>query len=93
METISYSIQNLKCGGCAAQISSQLLKIEGVENVVVNEDESNVDIDCMEYVDQNEIIETLSEIGYPLMDAENSLGKKAKSYVSCMIGRVKNSEN
>lgn len=33
------------------------------------------------------IAEKLSDMGYPLV-GENGMLKKAKSYVSCMIGRV-----
>lgn len=34
------------------------------------------------------VIQRLSELGYPVNDETNSLGKKIKSYVSCAIGRI-----
>ena len=35
-------IQNLKCGGCANTIETELLKIDGVTQVLVNEEDSKV---------------------------------------------------
>lgn len=92
MTTNNYLIQNLKCGGCATQIKSSLLKIEGVKSVRIDENESLVSIDVDETANEQTIVNTLSKLGYPLIDKANSLGKTAKSYVSCMIGRVKNLE-
>lgn len=40
-----------------------------------------------EKVSGDQISDKLSSMGYPLL-GDNNLGKKAKSYVSCMIGRI-----
>ena len=80
-------IQNLKCGGCASTITKELSKIEGVENVKVDEESSKV---TFEYPndDTSEVLTRLDQLGYPPADDENSLYKQAKSYVSCAIGRM-----
>ena len=39
---------------------------------------------------KEEVISLLSALGYPVIEERNSLSKKAKSYVSCAIGRMKN---
>lgn len=80
-------IQNLKCGGCATTISTELMKIEGISNVVVDENSSIVRFDS----NSDSIptaINRLKQLGYPVSDAENSILSKATSYVSCMRGRV-----
>lgn len=89
MTNVTYTIQNLKCGGCATQIISKLSGIEGVSNVVVDEVLSTVTFDPEDEVAIITATEALADMGYPLFDEDNSFGKKAKSYVSCMVGRVK----
>jgi hypothetical protein len=46
----------------------------------------------IEYSNENSIqkaTERLSKLGYPILGNENNIGKKATSYVSCMIGKIK----
>ena len=90
MASKTYTIQNLKCGGCATQIISKLSDIEGVTLVQVDEISSTVTFNYENEVAIITVTEALTSMGYPLFDEDNSLGKKAKSYVSCMVGRVKN---
>ncbi|MFN5147376.1 MAG: heavy-metal-associated domain-containing protein [Flavobacteriia bacterium] len=81
-------IQNLKCGGCANTITKSLNELPGVSNTEVDVETNSV---SFEYVneDQIETVERkLSQLGYPIDTDPNSLLKEAKSYVSCMIGRV-----
>lgn len=84
----SVIIQNLKCGGCVNTITSKLSSIEGVENVEVVIEDSKVNFDCI----SNDILETakdtLIKLGYPEEGTSNSVVKKAKSYVSCAIGKI-----
>lgn len=81
-------IQNLKCGGCANTVTRELLKIPGVSDVNVNEETSVVEFDVESPVIFDAVKERLAEIGYPIAGEDNSTLQKAKSYVSCMIGRV-----
>ena len=82
-------IQNLKCGGCEATILERLAKLTSINNVSIVQEESIV---SFEYT-SDENIETvkreLSKLGYPVIGEKNNLTKKAKSYVSCAIGKMK----
>ena len=42
----TFNIQNLKCGGCANTIVTQLSKLEGVSEVVVDNDTDEVSFNC-----------------------------------------------
>jgi copper chaperone len=82
-----FFIQNLKCGGCSNTIKKEIEQIEGVSNVIVNTDDDSVKLNSVNDVDLL-IVERLNKLGYPVITEENTILKKAKSYVSCMIGRV-----
>ncbi len=80
-------IQNLKCGGCAKTIKTELMNIDGVSEVSVDENESRVQFNSNEETIPT-VTEKLKQLGYPVSDEENSILRKATSYVSCMRGRV-----
>ncbi len=81
-------IENLKCHGCANTIRKNLETLEGVDEVLVNVEESAVCITWEGDTDRSEEFqEILSKLGYP-PQGKNSPGKIVKSYVSCAIGRV-----
>lgn len=80
-------IQNLKCGGCANTIVKEVSKIEGISNVEVDVETATVHFDAI-HEDINPVINQLKKIGYPVSDEDNGFVTKAKSYVSCAIGRV-----
>jgi copper chaperone len=87
MNTIE--IVNLKCGGCASSIKSSLEKA-GMENI-------SVDISCQKISfdgDINRARKILASMGYPEKGSPEaeSLFKKAKSYVSCAIGKMRNNK-
>lgn len=81
-------IQNLKCHGCANTITKAIQKINGVSDLSVDVEKSIVSFSSLD----PDIIETvkakLSKLGYPEVDENNSTFQKAKSYVSCAIGRI-----
>jgi copper chaperone len=87
MET-SIVIQNLKCGGCANTITTKLEELNGVKAVVVNIEESSVKFHHTNETTVEMVKEKLKSLGYPEENEVNSLGNKAKSYVSCMIGKI-----
>ncbi len=89
MNSKMYVIQNLKCGGCSNQITSKLQDIKGVSNIQVNVESSTVYFDYDKETNLEEVATTLQGMGYPLADDQNTLLYKTKSYVSCIIGRVK----
>ena len=84
MQTIK--VVNMKCGGCEKTISSALEK-EGFTNISVKAPEGIVFFEG----DEQRAESILSKLGYPkegTLEAENLL-KKAKSYVSCALGKMK----
>jgi copper chaperone CopZ len=87
MET-TLQIQNLKCGGCANTIINQLSKLVGVSEVTVNNDTDEVSLNYDSESDLETVKNKLSDLGYPMVGESNTLPKKAKSFVSCAIGRM-----
>lgn len=87
MKTV-FHIQNLKCGGCENTIRRNLNKFEFVRNLEVDVEASTITTDTMppEYLEF--VTNTLSNMGYPIVEDSNSLGKKMKSYVSCAMGKM-----
>lgn len=85
-------IENLKCGGCANTIKKGILSISGINNVDINLDNSEVNIDSDDASILKTVKEKLSKMGYPEMGDPNSIMKKAKSYVSCAVGRMSKEE-
>ena len=88
MKTVAIEVQNLKCHGCAHTIETQLSKIEGVSQVEVNDDTNQVSVNITETEQLATIIESLSKMGYPAVGEDNGLSLKAKSFVSCAVGRI-----
>lgn len=82
-------IENLKCGGCAATIKKGILAIHGVENVDVNLEESSVSITSTKN-NLEEVKIKLSKLGYPEIGDKNTVLHKAKSFVSCAVGKIDN---
>lgn len=82
-------IQNLKCGGCANTIYSKLEQIDGITEILVSNDDDSVEFSYSDEKLLNSVEDTLSNLGYPVAGETNTLGKKAKSYVSCAVGRFK----
>ena len=80
-------IDNLKCGGCVNTVTKKLQEMEGVDNVNVVLKTSVVEIELEKNISREALIEKLSKWGYPEMGTSN-LVQKAKSYVSCAIGRL-----
>lgn len=89
MERIIIEVDNLKCGGCANTILKGLSSIEGVTNVLVdNENESIMYEGASSTKDL--VLNKLSSMGYPQKGSLSGLNAglaTAKSYVSCAIGK------
>ena len=80
-------IENLKCGGCAATIKKGLLSLENVEEVTVDVEKSIVSV-TSEKDNLAAVKEKLSKLGYPEVGDKNTIVHKAKSFVSCAVGRI-----
>jgi len=89
------TVENLKCGGCAATIKKELKKISGVTDVTVFPEKSEVDVDYQENTNLNLVYERLNSLGYPLSGTEQSALEKIttniQSYVSCASVRLSKS--
>ncbi|MCT4630407.1 heavy metal-associated domain-containing protein [Winogradskyella sp.] len=81
-------IQNLKCGGCANTIVTQLSKLDGITTVTVNNNTDEVSFNYNTETELEAAQTKLSDLGYPMVGENNSLPKKAKSFVSCAVGRM-----
>ena len=80
-------IENLKCGGCAATIKKGILSIDGVQEVTIDLEESLVSV-ASEKENIEEVKSILSKLGYPEVGDKNTVLHKAKSFVSCAVGRI-----
>lgn len=84
----SIIVQNLKCGGCANTIITKLNTLDGIDDVNVDVETSKV---TFNYTSTNALIlveNTLIKLGYPPLGIDNPLAAKAKSFVSCAIGKM-----
>ena len=79
-------VENIKCSGCIKSIKKELKEIPGVISVGVDLEKSEVSLEGE--FDENKVFKKLDQMGYPKV-GKNSLLKKAKSFVSCAIGRIK----
>ena len=83
-------VENIKCGGCANSISKKLHESFGSKNINVDVETGVVSIDIDESR-KPEVAEVLLNLGYPESDSIHgfdSAKAKAKSFVSCAIGRM-----
>ena len=84
----SLQIQNLKCGGCEATIIEKLAKLNTIKGITVNHENETVNFEHNSAQDIEEVKNQLSKLGYPVLNDKNNLIHKAKSYVSCAIGKT-----
>jgi len=81
-------IQNLKCGGCAHTVTTKITALENIENVLVDVDADTVSFDYSNEQDLEQVKTKLLALGYPALGEINSITSKAKSFVSCAVGRM-----
>lgn len=86
-------LQNLKCEGCSSTILKNISKRKGVSNAIVDVNCNSLEFEAVEDFDLQPIKNDLLHLGYPVIDEENPLSAKVKSYLSCAIGKLqKNTE-
>lgn len=78
-------VENIKCGGCMNTIRRALLAVPNVQDVVIDKEHDLVEV--MGNADREVVVSVLAELGYP-EKGKNSLVSKAKSFVSCAVGRL-----
>jgi copper chaperone len=80
-------VENIKCNGCMNSIKNALLKINGIEEVSIDLDQELISIHSQSPIDREKVVRSLEKMGYPEKGENNTL-LKAKSFVSCAIGRL-----
>lgn len=80
-----FEVENIKCGGCMNSIKTALLKLKGVTGVEINKEIDTILVTGE--VNRELIVDKLNDLGYP-EKGNNTLMRKAKSYVNCAIGRI-----
>jgi len=85
--TTEIRIENLKCGGCAATIKKGILSLGAIEKVNIDVEKSIVLVSSRNE-NLEEIKSKLSKLGYPEVGDKNTMIHKAKSFVSCAVGRL-----
>ena len=86
-------VENIKCGGCARTVENTLNELAGVSQIQVDVDSGMVTIHCEDQVSRATLAQALSSKGYPEVGelaGLESVGAKAKSFVSCAVGRIDN---
>lgn len=93
MQQIKVIVENLKCGGCANSIKKQLFGINGVVDVIIEKEISEVKVIHNGQVERTKVVNKLKTIGYPELGTVlgvESIITNAKSFASCAVGRVGN---
>ncbi|KAA3625548.1 MAG: copper chaperone [Flavobacterium sp.] len=86
---ITKFIQNLKCDGCARTVRTSLEQIDGITVLSVDPDKGTVDFNYKRLADYKLAHKRLLALGYPFVEDENSFLLKARSYVSCAVGKMR----
>ena len=92
--TLEIQVENIKCGGCANTIRTKLEQAFGTQ-VSVDIDNGIVSIDSPEER-RSDIVSRLPGLGYPEAGTTEGIEKataKAKSFVSCAIGRMSSTDD
>ena len=88
----TYVVQNVKCGGCANTLKENLKPDFGEVLVSLENIPREITIQ-KDDIDEERLSFLLKSIGYPLVDEDmnfvDEVGAKAKSFVSCAIGKMK----
>jgi len=87
----TFEVENVKCGGCATTLKNKLKEFYGDIDVNLEVMPRQITLEINE--DELETLKVrLRGLGYPLTTDELStfqnVGVKAKSFVSCAIGKM-----
>ena len=87
----TFKIQNVKCGGCAVTLKTKLFDTFGEIEVDLTREPREITLDIDE-AKVELLAEKLKSLGYPFvgesMGFVDSTSAKAKSFVSCAIGKM-----
>lgn len=82
------SVENIKCGGCAHTVKKGLLLNKQVSSAEVDVESGLITIEGAKDLDLESIKADLRNLGYPEKNTDNNLLTKARSFVSCAIGKI-----
>lgn len=82
-----FQVENIKCGGCMQTITKGLKHIDSGYDVHMDQSNGTIVIDSERSIDSEAVTHALDQMGYPI-SGDNNAWKKAKSYVSCAVGRM-----
>ncbi len=88
--SFTIDVENIKCAGCANSIRNKLTENERVKHVSVDIEAGQVSIDGDNSA-RDDLIAALAQMGYPETGSVEGLkaaAAKAKSFVSCAVGRI-----
>ena len=83
-------VENIKCGGCASTIRTKLEALDGIKKIDVDIGEGIVGVDAADDT-RAEVTARLLQLGYPESGTAAGIAAakaKAKSFVSCAVGRL-----
>lgn len=96
---IELQVENIKCGGCASSIRKGLLADKRISEVDIDVELGKVCVQALVEQDESiraELASMLLKMGYPesgTAEGIKAAAAKAKSFVSCAIGKVDNMVN
>jgi copper chaperone CopZ len=79
-------VHNIRCGGCANSIKKELSKL--FKSVEVDIDGKKVTVSVIDEQEIQKGAESLKKLGYPLIGEDSGMLDKAKSFVSCAVGKI-----
>jgi len=89
-----YRVLNIKCQGCASSVKKALLEEFGEVEVDLSVEPRVISLEVNENFDEDKLRIKMKKLGYPFDDEElgkiEEFGTKAKSFVSCAIGKMDN---
>jgi len=89
----TFQVENVKCGGCASTLKTKLLEPFGEVEVNLETMPREITLEVEESQLQ-ELRNALRGLGYPMSDEKLNLfetgSTKAKSFVSCAVGKIDN---
>jgi copper chaperone len=69
MSTATYTVSGMTCGHCVSAVSSELGKLDGVQDVRVDLATGRVELAVDRPVDEAEVAAAVTEAGYDLVPA------------------------
>jgi len=84
------AVENIKCGGCANTISTQLEKMKTINSCEVDIEKGLIKVDGDDAY-RTEAASLLLKLGYPetgTAEGIKAVAAKAKSFVSCAVGKM-----